>query len=78
MDALHLCRIEPLVCKEFVEKRPKFIPYHKGGKRLHIGMQVRRCPSIMSNIILSDHVRVVLDDPADSHSLMLTMYCFLL
>ncbi|KAL2609785.1 hypothetical protein R1flu_028358 [Riccia fluitans] len=32
-------RIEPLVCREFVEKRPTFIPYHKGGKRLHIGMQ---------------------------------------
>ncbi|BBN19897.1 phospholipase DDHD1 [Marchantia polymorpha subsp. ruderalis] len=32
-------RIEPLVCREFVQKRPTFIPYHKGGKRLHIGMQ---------------------------------------
>lgn len=32
-------RLEPLVCKEDVHKRPVFIPYHKGGKRLHIGMQ---------------------------------------
>eukprot|EP00249_Psilotum_nudum_P015735 c25495_g1_i1 orf=251-3232(+) len=32
-------RIEPLVCKEYLNKRPAFVPYHKGGKRLHIGMQ---------------------------------------
>ncbi|MED6167907.1 hypothetical protein PIB30_007222 [Stylosanthes scabra] len=32
-------RIEPLVCKEYVGKRPVLIPYHKGGRRLHIGFQ---------------------------------------
>ncbi|XVE60731.1 hypothetical protein DITRI_Ditri05aG0151200 [Diplodiscus trichospermus] len=32
-------RVEPLVCKEYVTKRPVIIPYHKGGKRLHIGFQ---------------------------------------
>ncbi|XP_061946303.1 phospholipase SGR2-like isoform X3 [Populus nigra] len=32
-------RIEPLVCKEFISKRPVIIPYHKGGRRLHIGFQ---------------------------------------
>ncbi|GAA0143019.1 phospholipase [Lithospermum erythrorhizon] len=32
-------RIEPLVCKEYIEKRPVIIPYHRGGKRLHIGFQ---------------------------------------
>ncbi|CAM6085035.1 unnamed protein product [Calypogeia fissa] len=32
-------RVEPLICREYVKRRPKFIPYHKGGKRLHIGMQ---------------------------------------
>ncbi|KAL9237128.1 hypothetical protein vseg_011714 [Gypsophila vaccaria] len=32
-------RIEPLVCKEYVSKRPVIIPYHRGGKRLHIGFQ---------------------------------------
>ncbi|KAG5233111.1 phospholipase SGR [Salix suchowensis] len=32
-------RIEPLVCKEFISKRPAIIPYHKGGRRLHIGFQ---------------------------------------
>ncbi|GAB4839531.1 hypothetical protein Ancab_029057 [Ancistrocladus abbreviatus] len=32
-------RIEPLVCKEYVSKRPVIVPYHKGGKRLHIGLQ---------------------------------------
>ncbi|KAL6212510.1 hypothetical protein ACLB2K_017730 [Fragaria x ananassa] len=32
-------RIEPLVCKEYLDRRPVIIPYHKGGKRLHIGFQ---------------------------------------
>nr|XP_023882469.1 phospholipase SGR2 [Quercus suber]POF22783.1 phospholipase sgr2 [Quercus suber] len=32
-------RIEPLVCKEYTNKRPVLIPYHKGGRRLHIGFQ---------------------------------------
>lgn len=32
-------RLEPLVCKEFVDQKPVFIPYHKGGKRIHIGLQ---------------------------------------
>ncbi|XP_050220488.1 phospholipase SGR2 isoform X2 [Mercurialis annua] len=32
-------RVEPLVCKEYINKRPVIIPYHKGGKRLHIGFQ---------------------------------------
>ncbi|KAI3874880.1 hypothetical protein MKW98_019453 [Papaver atlanticum] len=32
-------RIEPLVCKEYSNKRPIIIPYHSGGKRLHIGFR---------------------------------------
>ncbi|XP_027910263.1 phospholipase SGR2 isoform X2 [Vigna unguiculata] len=32
-------RIEPLVCKEYISQRPILIPYHRGGKRLHIGFQ---------------------------------------
>ncbi|MCD7466831.1 hypothetical protein HAX54_003865 [Datura stramonium] len=32
-------RIEPLVCKEYLKKRPVIIPYHRGGKRLHVGFQ---------------------------------------
>ncbi|KAI9200153.1 hypothetical protein LWI28_003443 [Acer negundo] len=32
-------RIEPLVCMEYLNKRPVIIPYHRGGKRLHIGFQ---------------------------------------
>ncbi|XP_039061235.1 phospholipase SGR2-like, partial [Hibiscus syriacus] len=32
-------RVEPLVCKEYITKCPVIIPYHKGGKRLHIGFQ---------------------------------------
>ncbi|GAQ85140.1 unknown protein [Klebsormidium nitens] len=35
-------RIEPLVSKDFVARRPVFIPYHRGGQRLHIGMQQLR------------------------------------
>ncbi|XP_068647441.1 phospholipase SGR2 [Aristolochia californica] len=32
-------RLEPLVSEEYISKRPVIIPYHKGGKRLHIGFQ---------------------------------------
>ncbi|KAK2658501.1 hypothetical protein Ddye_005034 [Dipteronia dyeriana] len=32
-------RIEPLVCKEYLNKRPVIVPYHRGGRRLHIGFQ---------------------------------------
>ncbi|XP_076891634.1 phospholipase SGR2-like isoform X2 [Bidens hawaiensis] len=32
-------RVEPLVCKEYIDRRPVIIPYHRGGKRLHIGYQ---------------------------------------
>ncbi|KAG9129035.1 hypothetical protein Leryth_016859 [Lithospermum erythrorhizon] len=32
-------RIEPLICKEYIDKRPVIIPYHRGGKRLHTGFQ---------------------------------------
>ncbi|KAJ0233122.1 Phospholipase SGR2 [Hirschfeldia incana] len=32
-------RVEPLVCKEYLPKRPVIVPYHRGGKRLHIGLQ---------------------------------------
>ncbi|KAI5668916.1 hypothetical protein M9H77_18769 [Catharanthus roseus] len=32
-------RIEPLICKEYENKRPVIIPYHRGGKRLYVGFQ---------------------------------------
>ncbi|KAJ8759326.1 hypothetical protein K2173_006846 [Erythroxylum novogranatense] len=32
-------RVEPLVCKEYIDKRPVIVPYHRGGRRLHIGFQ---------------------------------------
>jgi hypothetical protein len=32
-------RLEPLVSPMHTGVRPKLVPYHKGGKRLHIGMQ---------------------------------------
>ncbi|XP_031281782.1 phospholipase SGR2-like isoform X2 [Pistacia vera] len=33
-------RVEPLVCKEFLTVCPVIIPYHRGGKRLHIWVPV--------------------------------------
>ncbi|KAL0854612.1 hypothetical protein Bca101_059764 [Brassica carinata] len=33
-------RVEPLVCKEYLPRRPVIVPYHRGGKRLHIGLQL--------------------------------------
>jgi hypothetical protein len=38
--SLNFNRIEPLVCEDYIGNRPVLIPYHKGGKRLHIGFQV--------------------------------------
>ncbi|XP_071737236.1 phospholipase SGR2-like [Rutidosis leptorrhynchoides] len=32
-------RVEPLVCKEYIDKHPVLVPYHRGGKRLHVGYQ---------------------------------------
>uniref|UniRef100_A0A0D9X3Q3 DDHD domain-containing protein n=1 Tax=Leersia perrieri TaxID=77586 RepID=A0A0D9X3Q3_9ORYZ len=32
-------RIEPLVCEDYLSKRPVIVPYHRGGKRIHVGMQ---------------------------------------
>eukprot|EP01026_Neomeris_dumetosa_P018793 TRINITY_DN17414_c0_g1_i2.p1 TRINITY_DN17414_c0_g1~~TRINITY_DN17414_c0_g1_i2.p1 ORF type:complete len:328 (-),score=51.78 TRINITY_DN17414_c0_g1_i2:218-1201(-) len=32
-------RMEPLVSEYFDNKQPVFVPYYKGGKRFHIGMQ---------------------------------------
>lgn len=49
-------RLEPLICKEYINKRPVIIPYHRGGKRLHIGLQefaedlATRSQAIMDNI----------------------------
>ncbi|KAJ7961435.1 Phospholipase SGR2 [Quillaja saponaria] len=49
-------RIEPLVGKEYIDKRPVLIPYHKGGRRLHIGFQEftedvgARSQAIMDNL----------------------------
>ncbi|TVU43733.1 hypothetical protein EJB05_10223, partial [Eragrostis curvula] len=32
-------RVEPLVCEDYINKRPVIVPYHRGGKRIHVGMQ---------------------------------------
>jgi hypothetical protein len=35
-----LYRIEPLVCEYYISKCPVIVPYHRGGKRIHVGVQV--------------------------------------
>ncbi|CAL9136027.1 unnamed protein product [Musa acuminata var. zebrina] len=57
-------RVEPLICKEFIEKRPIIIPYHRGGKRLHIGFQefteeIAVRSQVMVNQINSLRVKVI-------------------
>ena len=32
-------RIEPLVCEDYISKCPVIVPYHRGGKRIHVGVQ---------------------------------------
>ncbi|CAL5009042.1 unnamed protein product [Urochloa decumbens] len=32
-------RVEPLVCEDYLKKRPVIVPYHRGGKRIHVGVQ---------------------------------------
>ncbi|XP_052621901.1 phospholipase SGR2 isoform X1 [Lactuca sativa] len=54
-------RIEPLVCKEHIDRHPVIIPYHRGGKRLHVGYQefveqvALRSQAVADNI---SHLRV--------------------
>lgn len=48
---VYSCRIEPLVCKEYISKRPVIVPYHKGGRRLYIGFQVT-CLKICSSLCI--------------------------
>lgn len=39
-----LYRVEPLVCEDYINKRPVIVPYHRGGKRIHVGVQVGCVP----------------------------------
>ncbi|KAG8046318.1 hypothetical protein GUJ93_ZPchr0008g12586 [Zizania palustris] len=32
-------RVEPLVCEDYLNKHPVIVPYHRGGKRIHVGVQ---------------------------------------
>ncbi|GKV09233.1 hypothetical protein SLEP1_g20768 [Rubroshorea leprosula] len=52
-------RIEPIVCKEYTEKRPVIIPYHKGGKRLHIGFQEFTEDLGARSQAIRDHLKVI-------------------
>ncbi|KAF3446704.1 hypothetical protein FNV43_RR11884 [Rhamnella rubrinervis] len=52
-------RIEPLVCKECINKRPVIIPYHRGGKRLHIGFQEFTEDLAARSQVVLDHLRAV-------------------
>lgn len=57
-------RVEPLICKEYICKRPVIIPYHRGGKRLHIGFQeftddIAACTQAMIKDLNSLKVKIV-------------------
>ena len=32
------CRMEPLVMVDAEKRKPMYVPYYRGGRRLHIGM----------------------------------------
>lgn len=40
--ALLRCRMEPLAVEGGEKRRPVFADYHRGGRRLHIGLQVNQ------------------------------------
>lgn len=52
-------RIEPLVCKEYIDRRPVLIPYHRGGKRLHIGYQEFVEKVALRSQVVVDHMSLV-------------------
>lgn len=52
-------RLEPLVCKEYISKRPVIIPYHRGGKRLHIGFQEFREDITARSQVIAGHLNSV-------------------
>ncbi|XP_024959386.1 phospholipase SGR2-like isoform X2 [Cynara cardunculus var. scolymus] len=52
-------RIEPLVCKEYIDKRPVIIPYHRGGKRLHVGYQEFVEKVALRSQVVVDHMSLV-------------------
>ena len=42
-----MCRMEPLVLSGAQQQRPVFAAFHKGGRRIHIGLQVGRIHSTL-------------------------------
>ncbi|XWS21970.1 hypothetical protein CRYUN_Cryun30bG0103700 [Craigia yunnanensis] len=52
-------RVEPLVCKEYITKRPIIIPYHKGGRRLHIRFQDFAEDLAVRSQVVMDHLSTV-------------------
>ncbi|PIN14650.1 hypothetical protein CDL12_12716 [Handroanthus impetiginosus] len=52
-------RIEPLICKECIHKRPVIIPYHRGGKRLYVGFQEFKEGLAARSQALKDHLMTV-------------------
>ncbi|KVI01294.1 DDHD-like protein [Cynara cardunculus var. scolymus] len=57
--AVPACTIEPLVCKEYIDKRPVIIPYHRGGKRLHVGYQEFVEKVALRSQVVVDHMSLV-------------------
>ena len=41
-------RIEPLIHNHLAKRKPAYVPYHRGGKRLHIEFQVKSLIRVMS------------------------------
>ncbi|XP_020550736.1 phospholipase SGR2 isoform X2 [Sesamum indicum] len=52
-------RIEPLICKEFIHKRPTIIPYHRGGKRLYVRFQEFKEGLASHTRTLVDHLSTI-------------------
>ncbi|KAL0419372.1 UNVERIFIED_CONTAM: Phospholipase SGR2, partial [Sesamum radiatum] len=52
-------RIEPLICKEFIHKRPTIIPYHRGGKRLYVRFQEFKEGLASHTQTLVDHLSTI-------------------
>ncbi|XP_042030703.1 phospholipase SGR2-like [Salvia splendens] len=52
-------RVEPLICKDYDNKRPVIIPYHRGGKRLYVGYQEFKEGVAARSQAFMDHLKTV-------------------
>lgn len=54
------CRLEPLICKEFIGIPPVIIPYHRGGKRLYVVYKVRALISLIFFVLIPLYIIVLI------------------